>query len=120
MQAAVQDALTGRGRIVLLSGEPGIGKTRLATELAAYADRQRAQVLLGRCYEGEGAPPFWPWIQIVRGYVAGCEADTLRAEMGAGAADIAQVMPEVRSDSRSCPPRPGWSRSKRGFAFSTA
>ena len=117
VQAAVQEALAGRGRTVLLSGEPGIGKTRLATELGAYADRQRAQVLLGRCHEGEGAPPFWPWIQIVRGYVAGCEADTLCAEMGAGAADIAQVMPEVRERLPQLPTTAGLDSEQARFRF---
>jgi eukaryotic-like serine/threonine-protein kinase len=59
----------GRGGVVLVAGGPGIGKTRLAEELAAQATTRGALVLWGRCREGEGAPAFWPWIQIVRGYV---------------------------------------------------
>src|SRR5262245_56468065 len=61
LQATLEDTLAGRGRVVLLEGEPGIGKTRLASEFAAFAERRGARVLVGRCYEGEGAPPFWPW-----------------------------------------------------------
>ena len=56
LRDAVDEALGGRGRLVLLVGEPGIGKTRTAEELATYARLRGAQVLWGRCYEGEGAP----------------------------------------------------------------
>ena len=66
LHEALEQSCAGHGRTVLLSGEPGIGKTRLTTELAAVAHQQHAQVLLGRCHEGDGAPPFWPWTQIVR------------------------------------------------------
>ena len=57
LTAALEDARAGRGRLVMLAGEPGIGKTRIAQELAAYAETRGFQVLWGRCYEGEGAPP---------------------------------------------------------------
>src|SRR6187399_2826475 len=60
--AAVESILGGRGRILLFAGEPGIGKSRTADEIAALARSRGAEVLIGRCYEGEGAPPFWPWV----------------------------------------------------------
>ena len=63
LKACLEDALSGRGRLVTLVGEPGIGKTRTALELGTYAGLRQAQVLWGRCYEGEGAPPYWPWGQ---------------------------------------------------------
>jgi DNA-binding CsgD family transcriptional regulator len=88
-------ALAGRGGVVLLAGEPGIGKTRLAEELAAQATARGALVLWGRCWEGEGAPAFWPWVQVVRAYVRAADPAALRREMGAGAADIAQIVPAV-------------------------
>jgi predicted ATPase len=90
-------AAAGRGGVVLLAGEPGIGKTRLAEELAAQASARGALMLWGRCWEGEGAPAFWPWVQVVRAYVqeAGDPA-ALRQDMGAGAADIAQLVPAIR------------------------
>ena len=56
--AELEEALAGRGRIVLLQGEPGIGKTRIAEELAESARREGAEVLWGSCHEGSGAPPF--------------------------------------------------------------
>ena len=57
LRAALDDALGGRGRLVMLAGEPGIGKTRTAQELAMLAEQRGAQVFWGWCYEGEGAPP---------------------------------------------------------------
>jgi predicted ATPase len=62
LKAVLEDALFGQGRLPMLVGEPGIGKTRTAQELAAYAGTLGAQVLWGWCYEEEGAPPFWPWV----------------------------------------------------------
>ena len=56
LNKALDEALTGQGRLVMLVGEPGIGKTRLAQELASSAERRGAQVFWGRCYEEEGAP----------------------------------------------------------------
>ena len=62
LRAALEDAISGHGRLVMLAGEPGIGKTRTAQELVLYAEAQGAKVLWGWCYEGEGAPPYWPWL----------------------------------------------------------
>ena len=57
LKAALEDAFLGEGRLVMLVGEPGIGKTRTAQELSSYAETLNAQVLWGRCYEEEGALP---------------------------------------------------------------
>jgi DNA-binding SARP family transcriptional activator len=94
--AALDDAFAGKGRLVLLSGEPGIGKSRLAEELAARARVRGARVLVGRCWEAGGAPAYWPWVQALRGYVREAEANALRAELGDGAPQLAQIVPEVR------------------------
>jgi DNA-binding CsgD family transcriptional regulator len=94
--ADLEVAAGGRGGVVLVAGEPGIGKTRLAEELAAAAAARGVVVLWGRCWEGEGAPAFWPWVQVVRAYLHTSDPAVLRQEMGAGAADIAQVVPAVR------------------------
>ena len=97
LTADLDAAVGGRGGVVLVAGEPGIGKTRLAEELAARATARGAVVLWGRCWEGAGAPSFWPWVQVVRGYVQ-VQADdpaSLRHDLGAGAADIAQLVPAV-------------------------
>ena len=96
MKAALEDALAGRGRLLLLVGEPGIGKTRTAEELATYARVRGARVHWGRCHEGEGAPAYWPWAQALRSYVRESDPVGLAWELGPAAAEVAQLVPEVR------------------------
>jgi hypothetical protein len=59
----LERALAGQPGVCLISGEPGIGKTRLATELATAAEEQGFLVRWGRCWDGPGAPALWPWTQ---------------------------------------------------------
>ena len=66
LRSAVDAAMAGAGGVVLLAGEAGMGKTALAAEAAAYAKTCGAVAVWGICWEGEGAPGFWPWIQVVR------------------------------------------------------
>ena len=106
LTAALNDALSGHGRLVILAGEPGIGKTRTATELASYAESRGANVLWGWCYEQEGAPPYWPWVQTIRSYVQQCDAERLRSEMGPGVRDIAEVVALVRDKLIDLEPPP--------------
>jgi predicted ATPase len=106
LQAAFEDTLAGRGRLLMVAGEPGIGKTRTARELAAYAQERGALVLWGRCHESAGAPPYWPWVQILRTYVRTRNPAQLGSEMGAGAADIAAIVPEVRERLPDLPTPP--------------
>jgi predicted ATPase/DNA-binding SARP family transcriptional activator len=105
--AGLEDALAGRGRLFLLSGEPGIGKSRLADEIASHAKERGARVLWGRCWEAGGAPAYWPWIQALRTHVRGSDPETLRDEVGEHAADLAQILPELRQLFGNLPePRP--------------
>ena len=106
LRAGLDDALSGSGRLLLLMGEPGIGKTRMAEELATYARLRGAQVLLGRCYEGEGAPAVLavgPGDPLVRPRPR--RRRELVSVMGTGAADIAQVVSEVRERIPGLPSR---------------
>src|SRR5262245_61648395 len=66
---ALADAIDGRGRLVLLAGEPGIGKTRTAEEVVNEAERRGASALWSRCDEDEGAPAFWMWVQLLRAII---------------------------------------------------
>ncbi|HEV7610486.1 MAG TPA: AAA family ATPase [Steroidobacteraceae bacterium] len=94
-RAAFDRMLAGRRQTVLISGEPGIGKTRCAEALADVAEDQGALVLWGRCREEAGAPPYWPWVQILRGYVDASSLDEVRLNMGSAARDIAALVPEL-------------------------
>ncbi len=88
--------MSGLGRIVMLAGEPGIGKTRMAQEFASHAESLGAQTFWGWCHEQEGAPPYWPWVQPIRSYIQRNDAKTLGAQMGQEAADILEVIPELQ------------------------
>src|SRR5262245_11405009 len=76
---ALAEVARGRGRLFMVTGDAGIGKTRLADELAAAALEQDAQVVWGRCWAGGGAPAYWPWVQIIRTLVRDRELDVLAA-----------------------------------------
>lgn len=66
LTADLERALAGNGSLLLVSGEGGIGKTALAEEIAARAEAFGAVTVWGKCLEGEGAPPYWPWSQVLR------------------------------------------------------
>jgi tetratricopeptide (TPR) repeat protein len=87
-RASVTRAFAGEGRPLLFTGEPGIGKSALAEHVAAHAAAQQAAVAWGRCWEAGGAPPYWPWIQVLRGL--GMDDDPFTgatADVAVGAAD---------------------------------
>ena len=95
LAARIAAAQQGGGRVILVSGEPGVGKTRLVEE--AVARLAPGRVLCGRCQEIEGAPAFWPWIQVLRAYVRATPGDRLRAELGDDAAELARLVPGIRT-----------------------
>ena len=101
---ALTAAIAGAGEVVLLTGEAGIGKTRLAERIAAEAAGAGVRVAWGTCWAGGGAPPYWPWIQLLRG---------LAHERGGGArpAEVAAVL-----DRLQAPP----STEAEGFALADA
>ncbi len=93
--AALDDVLAHRGRVFLLAGEPGIGKSRFAEEVIRRARERGFDTLVGRCWEAGGAPAYWPWVQSLRLYVRATEPATLQAQLGPGAAEIAHILPEL-------------------------
>ncbi|MCH7737872.1 MAG: AAA family ATPase [Chloroflexi bacterium] len=96
LSAALEDALSGRGQMVMLTGDPGIGKTRLVQELASNAQSFGAQVLWGWCYEHAGAPPYWPYVQPIRNHIETVDARRLTSQLASGGAAIAEIVPELR------------------------
>ena len=89
-------AAHGPGRLTMVAGEPGIGKTRLAQELAVIVESSGGRALWGRTYEDQAVPPYWPWAQAIGTYVRECEPRRLRAELGGGASVVASVIPQIR------------------------
>ncbi|MEE8370162.1 MAG: protein kinase, partial [Dehalococcoidia bacterium] len=96
LKAALESALSGRGSIVMLVGEPGIGKSRLAREFAVYAGLRGAEVLSGRCYESEASIPYLPFVQALRQHVQSRPEAELREELGDGAPEVAKFISEIR------------------------
>lgn len=92
---ALERAIAGEPGIALLAGEPGIGKTRTAQEVFDAARQRGALTLWGRCPEEPGAPPYWPWLQMLRRYVAQHDDAVLEQTIGPAAAQIAALDPEL-------------------------
>jgi class 3 adenylate cyclase len=106
IRAGIDSAIAGRGSLFTLAGEPGVGKSRLAQEAAAYARAKGARVVWGRCWEHGGTPAYWPWAQVLRGLSRGTELAQLSSWMGSGAAEIAQIAPELGDQIGGVPELP--------------
>lgn len=87
-------AAGGTGGVVVVAGDPGMGKTRLIEEVAAQATKHGARVLWGQCYEGDWSPPYAPFAEAL-GSNPG-DPDQLRADLGGGGPALAQLVPELR------------------------
>jgi class 3 adenylate cyclase len=93
-----EEARSGRRRVAMLVGEPGIGKTRLAAEFCREAYSAGALVLLGRCYE-ESLIPYQPFVEALRGYIAESSVDELRLQIGPHRPTLAKLIPKLAAPS---------------------
>jgi class 3 adenylate cyclase/tetratricopeptide (TPR) repeat protein len=110
LQTHLEQAAAGLGRFVMLAGEPGIGKTRLAEEVARDAKTRGFRVWRGHCNSTEGAPPYLPFVEVLRQYVEERPDDVLIDELGDEATEITKLVPEiarripVRGEASPLPP----------------
>ena len=106
LDGVLAGARDGRGRVVLVAGEPGIGKTRLAEEAARRGAAAGMGVAWGRCHEGDGAPALWPWAQVVRQLAADLAPGQLSGLLGPLAARLGQLLPELAETPPPAGPLP--------------
>jgi predicted ATPase len=94
---ALEEVRAGRGSVLLTTGEPGIGKTRLADELGRKAASSGFRVHWGRAWEAGGAPSYWMFIQVLRSVCRGAERERLASWIGARGAELSGLLPELRT-----------------------
>ncbi len=97
---ALEGAVAGAPTYATLTGEPGIGKSRLAAELGARAVDAGARLLVGRCSQDDGAPPLWPWQQVLRGLDRELEVEH-SVDHGAGFRTWDTIVQRVRDAARN-------------------
>ena len=90
LRAGVDDAVIGRGGLVLIAGEAGIGKTALAVQGVKYAVERGAESLWATCWDGDGAPAYWPWAQLLREH---------QASYGPLPSEVARILPELAGEA---------------------
>ncbi|MDQ3987153.1 MAG: AAA family ATPase [Actinomycetota bacterium] len=99
------DSLKERGGgLILIGGEPGVGKTRFAEEILADARQRKFRTLMGRCYEMDSPSPFLPFIELLENAARDVDRNTFRLALGDAAGEIAKVMPQLRSLFDDIPP----------------
>ncbi len=90
----------GEGGVVLISGEPGVGKSRLLAEIASRAGAAGWRVLTGRAYDMEGMPPYLPFVDVLREHFRGLSDDEVTAHVTAISPHLAPLIRGGRSDVR--------------------
>lgn len=95
LRAALEHARSSKGGLVLLSGPPGIGKSRIVAEFVEEALEAGTRVLFGRSWEAGGAPAYWPWVQALRGYLRTADGSALRDRLAKGAPELSTLLPEL-------------------------
>lgn len=103
LSEALDEARGGHGRVVLLSGEAGIGKTRAAEEIAMQARRTGCDVWLGHCHDAQSAPSFWPFTELVRACLRTLTPRQVQAALGASACHLSALLPEAGAAAVAAP-----------------
>jgi class 3 adenylate cyclase/tetratricopeptide (TPR) repeat protein len=96
LRRCLDRAARGQGALVMIGGEPGVGKTRLAEELAGEARQRGLLTLTGHCYEMEGAPPYIPFVEMLEATARIVPPEAFREALGDSAPEVTRLMPELR------------------------
>ena len=103
--SGLDDAASRRGCLFLISGEPGVGKSRLANEVAAAAEAERMRVLVGHCFEHDEAVAYLPFVEILESFVDSMpDLDRLRAALGDQGPELARLLPKLKHILPELPP----------------
>jgi DNA-binding winged helix-turn-helix (wHTH) protein len=105
LRSGLDDAGASRGRVFLISGEPGVGKTRLADEVASAAQAKRMALMIGHCSEYDEAVAYLPFVEILENFVDRAPSlESLRTALGAQGSELARLLPKLRSILPQLPP----------------
>jgi class 3 adenylate cyclase/tetratricopeptide (TPR) repeat protein len=105
LRRLLDDARAGHGRLGLVAGEAGVGKSRLVAEIGEEAEARGIRVLTGHCVEMLGAPPYLPYVEIIEQAISSRRSPlALRQALGDVAAEIARIAPAVRRAFPDIPP----------------
>jgi class 3 adenylate cyclase/tetratricopeptide (TPR) repeat protein len=104
LRRLLEETIRGQGALVMIGGEPGVGKTRLAEELLLEARQRGILAWTGHCYEMEGAPPYIPFVEILEASARTVPPETLPEVLGDSAPEVAKLLPELRRLLPDIPP----------------
>ncbi len=104
LKRMLNEALAGRGSMLMIGGEPGIGKTHLARAILEEAKHRGAVGVIGHCYEMEGAPPYVPFVEMLEYIARMAPREGFRHSLGDDAPEVARLMPELRTIYPDIPP----------------
>ena len=97
LRRILDQALRGRGRVVTIAGAPGVGKSRIASEIGAEASQRGFSVLAGSCYDLDDSVPFIPFVEIFEAALArAASPEVFREALGEDAAAITRLMPQLQ------------------------
>ncbi|MFI7616066.1 ATP-binding protein [Nonomuraea terrae] len=97
LRAEISRVVVSHGGLVLVTGEAGIGKTTLVTSAAGEARQRGALVVGGACWESDGAPGYWPWVQVIRALRRAADPEEWAAATAEGGDSLAALLGEAKA-----------------------